>query len=213
MRKRVTLASFLTFGCVLLGLGAANFFPDQTWRALTIPRTLYDRILWRTTSMPSSADRQLKDPGDQPCYAHVSDEVEQISANPQAFAHRIVTIQGQYFSGFEISLLHTCGNGHNLDLWMEDASVVAVLARLNDWGGPTLRFKFDEQRNAAAWRKLRSQEGGDARPWCSDVTVVGQFETNTPKKGGFGHLGAYEHELILLNVLSLSRKKCEIRGS
>ena len=47
MRERVTLASFLTLGCVLLRLAAANFFPDQTWRALTMAQTPNDGIVSR----------------------------------------------------------------------------------------------------------------------------------------------------------------------
>jgi len=211
MRKLVTLAS-LTFGCVLLGLAAANFFPDQTWSVLNMAQTFYDRIASRTTPTTPGADRQIRDSMDRPCYAHMSDEVEQISANPQAFAHRIVTIPGLYVRGFEISSLSSCGNGHILDLWVENALGVISEAKLNEqlpsrerWDVPILAFKFNKQKNAAAWRKLRSQG------YCSDVSVVGQFETNTPKKGGFGHLGAYTHELILLDVLST--KKCEIRRS
>ena len=156
-------------GCVLLCLGAANLFPDQTWHTLTIAEALYDSTVSRRTSVPSGADRQIRDTRDQPCYAHISDELEQIFANPQAFVHRIVTIRGLYYSGFEISSLHACGNGHFVDLWMEDASSVVSMAKLNEhlpsrerFREPILSFKFDEHRNAAAWGKLPSQ-------WCSQL--------------------------------------------
>lgn len=215
MRKRVTLAAFLTLGCVLLGLAAANFFPDQTWRGLTMAGTFYEGIVSRLT--PSAANRHIQesrepDPRDvllpetQPCDAHISNEVEQIFANPQAFVHRIVTIRGRYLSGFEISDLTTCANGHIEKLWVENASAVVLMAKAIEqlpsrerWDSPILRFKFDEQKNAVAWRKL-----GVSRltSYCSDVTLVGQFETKTLAANGFGHLNAYKHELIVLNVLS-----------
>lgn len=212
MRKRVALAAFLTFGCVLLGLAAANFFPDQTWRALTMARTLYEAIVSRITPMASGGDRHIQrspqtDLRDQPCDVHMSNEVDQIFANAQAFVHRIATIRGRYFSGFEISSLVTCANGHWVELWVESSSSVVATAKLNEHlpsrerqDSPILRFKFDEQKNAAAWRKLESQAH------CSDVTLVGQFETNRLEV--FGHLGAYKHELILLDVLSSSWRGC-----
>jgi hypothetical protein len=156
----------------------------------------------------SASSHHIKlDPKDAFCHAHFSDEVEQIFANPQEFAHRIVTIPGQYKSGFEISSLITCANGHTVELWVENASVVRDNAMINEqlqlrerWYSPILSFKFDQQRNDTAWGNLESQGN------CSDVTLVGQFETGEPKPGGFGHLGAYSHELILLDVLS--SKQC-----
>jgi len=121
-----------------------------------------------------------------------------------------VTLQGTYRSGFERSSLLLCAGGHTAELWLEDAYSVFALSKLNErqppsgrWDIPILNFNYNEGKNAAAWGKLRSE--GD----CSEVTLVGQFETKAPKTGGFGHLGAYEHELILLDVLSA--KKCEYR--
>jgi hypothetical protein len=147
------------------------------------------------------------DPKDAPCRAHFSKEVEQIFANPPEFSHRVVTIPGLYLSGFEISSLFTCANGHTVELWVEDASDVRATAQIQlrlreRWYNPILRFKFDQKKNATAWEKLESQGN------CSDVTLVGQFETKEPKSGGFGHLGAYTHELILLDALST--KQCDL---
>lgn len=61
MRKRVSVAACLTFGCALLGLAAANFLPDQTFRAITMSRTLYDGMVSRITPMPSGANRQIQE--------------------------------------------------------------------------------------------------------------------------------------------------------
>jgi|SRR5215469_13516365 len=61
MRKRVLLASFVILGCALLGLAAANIFPDQTWRALTQARTLYDGMVSRITPMASGEDRYIQE--------------------------------------------------------------------------------------------------------------------------------------------------------
>ena len=52
------------------------------------------------------------------------------------------------------------------DLWVENALIAFADEQLpsREHGEePILSFKFDEQGNAAAWRKLRSQED------CSDV--------------------------------------------
>jgi hypothetical protein len=166
----------------------------------------------RTSPTPQSWFEQSSErTRDQPCGARFSGEVEQIFANPQTFAHRIVTIPGQYLSGFETSLLFTCANGHIVDLWVENAWGVLAMAKMNEqlplaerWDNPILKFKFDEQKNAAAWGKLNSQG------YSSDVTLVGQVETKTSDTGGFGHLGAHKHELILLDVLS--SKTCDSTG-
>ena len=61
MRKRLSLAAFLIVGCVLLGLAAANFFPDQTFRAVTMSRTLYHELVSRLTPIPSGTERNLQE--------------------------------------------------------------------------------------------------------------------------------------------------------
>lgn len=63
MRKRVNLATFFTFVGALLGLlgwACASFFPDQTWRALSTDRTMYDGFVSRLTPIPSGADRNIQ---------------------------------------------------------------------------------------------------------------------------------------------------------
>ena len=61
MKRKLTLAVVLTFGCVLLCLAAANFFPDQTFRAITLSRTLFDGIISRISPMPSGTNRQVQE--------------------------------------------------------------------------------------------------------------------------------------------------------
>jgi hypothetical protein len=61
MRKRLSLTAFFLIGCVLLGVAAANFFPDQTFRAVTMSRTLYYGIVSRLTPMPSGKYRQIQE--------------------------------------------------------------------------------------------------------------------------------------------------------
>lgn len=65
-------------------------------------------------------------------------------------------------------------------------------------------FKYDEAKSRAAWKKLNSASAASA--YKLEVTVVGQFETVFPQepqpmKLGFGHLNAYKHSLILVDVL------------
>jgi hypothetical protein len=143
-------------------------------------------------------------------------KVEQVLSNPQADAHRLVTIQGCYFHGFEDSTLRACQGGRLSEeaIWVEDATMIHDLDQWqpkgNDpdlsWLRIPLLFQYDEARNTAAWRELRKSWAG------SQVTVVGQFETTViqvpgvPRRDGFGHLGQFKHELILVDVVPSNRQ-------
>jgi hypothetical protein len=64
-----------------------------------------------------------------------------------------------------------------------------------------LLFEYDEKCNLQAWDKLDSVD-----QTASQVLLLGQFKTISPQvpvtmESGFGHLNAYEHELILVDVL------------
>lgn len=150
-------------------------------------------------------------PSESPVSASLSEPtVEQVLSNPQAYAHRLVTIQGCYFHGFEDSTLRACQGGGLSEeaIWVEDATMIHNLDQWQpkgnepdlSWLRIPLLFQNDEAKNTAAWREL-------SKSWVgSQVTVVGQFETTVmqvpgvPRRDGFGHLGQFKHELILVDV-------------
>ena len=68
-----------------------------------------------------------------------------------------------------------------------------------------LVFQYDDAKNQATWKRLEP----DPPPpiYRSKVKVVGQFETIAPQVpgpmgSGFGHLDAFAHALILVDVVS-----------
>lgn len=145
--------------------------------------------------------------------------VEQLLANPQAYAHQLVTLSGCYFSAFESSVLQPCQDASSNDvIWVENAALIHSIEQVQPSGiglpepqqlqrlsKPILVFKYDDATNRAAWNKLIPE----ALPpiYRSEVTVSGQFETMAPQvpgpmRGGFGHLNVFTHELILVEVLS-----------
>ena len=145
--------------------------------------------------------------------------IEQVLANPQAYAHRLVTIRGCYFSGFESSLPQPCQDAHRKDaIWVEDAAMIHSIDQLQPPGirlperqelrtpsKSVLVFQYEDATNRAAWNKLLP-EASQPIYWLQ-VAVVGQFETIAPQepgpmRSGFGHMGAFGHELILVDVLS-----------
>lgn len=105
--------------------------------------------------------------------------------------------------GFEILVLQPCGSQSRTQrIWIEDARIeqeLTTFSRLHpeykQRPGATLFFQFDEARNSRAWKKLDASVKDD---FASDIVLVGQFETGSD----FGHLGAYTHELILVDVLN-----------
>jgi hypothetical protein len=137
--------------------------------------------------------------------------VEELVANPQNFAHTMVTVRGCFVRNFELEVLEPCGGGLTREklIWVEDAGTVAMMLRLAHddellGGGPEfipftpkggLLFTYNEARDSRAWHKLPRGCSIDG----SEVVLFGQFETSS---GGFGHLGAYANELILVDVLS-----------
>ncbi len=128
--------------------------------------------------------------------------VEELVANPQNFAHTMVTVRGCFVRNFELEVLEPCGGGLTREklIWVEDAGSVAMMLR----SGPEfipytpkggLLFAYDGARDLRAWQELPSGYS----MVDSEVVLLGQFETST---GGFGHLGAYSNELIVADVLS-----------
>ena len=143
--------------------------------------------------------------------------VEQILDNPRAYAHRLVTIRGCYISGFERSTLQACKSADlgNV-IWVEDAATIHSLEQLQPSGitppnplelrpstASLFVFQYEESRNRKAWENLISESSRPAEP----VTLVGQFETIAPQspgpmRSGFGHVGVFTHELILVDVVT-----------
>jgi hypothetical protein len=137
----------------------------------------------------------------RPTSTHAVDStltVEQLLANPQGHAHVVVKVRGCFYHGFEMVVLHPCDvQKWTQRIWLDDAKGEQELTTINRLHpeyklppGTELLFQFDEARNSRAWKKLYDNI-------ASDVVLVGQFETGS----GFGHLGAYTHELILVDVL------------
>jgi hypothetical protein len=129
--------------------------------------------------------------------------VELVVARPQSYAHQLVTIRGCYFHGYEVSALGSCHDtrrGHVI--WVENAELLHSLQHLPITGLPeylrtSLVFQYDEARNRTAWRKLVPPSASSLSSSGVEVTVTGQFETGY---GGYGHMGAYAHQLVLMDV-------------
>jgi hypothetical protein len=113
--------------------------------------------------------------------------------------------------GFEISVLQPCGSTNPPQrIWVEDAEFAEAMKKLRlrlSHEGKTgelknlatekLLFTYDDERNSRAWQKLKSSSN-----W-GEVVLLGQFETSAPQGSSrYGHLSAYAHELILVEVLS-----------
>jgi hypothetical protein len=125
--------------------------------------------------------------------------VEELLANPQNFAHTMVTVSGCFVLNFEVRALKPCDGRpiREKPIGVEDAEIVTMKIRgepiFTPKGG--LLFAYDKARNSRARQKLPSGYSIVG----SEVVLFGQFETSAD---GFGHLGAYPNELILVDVLS-----------
>jgi len=145
--------------------------------------------------------------------------VEELLANPQSHSHTMVKVSGCFVAGFEKVVLQSCSSKNQAQqIWVEDAGFLEEMKKgsLPGMPEPTPRelkspaakkvlFAYDEGRNSRAWQKLAASMSQDQM--VSDVVLLGQFETIAPRDPvpmylGFGHLGAYAHELILVDVLS-----------
>lgn len=134
--------------------------------------------------------------------------VEALLANPQSHSHTMVRVKGCFVLEFEKSVLEPCkSQNQGQCIWIDDA-----MSNKPGFWGPTNRkdpapikllFEYDEGRDKRAWKELTASL--DQQQITSEVVLLGQFETiasHAPgEKTGFGHLGAYANELILLDVL------------
>jgi hypothetical protein len=129
--------------------------------------------------------------------------VEQLLANPRGHTHAVVKVRGCLYRGFEILVLFPCcSQSRTESIWLEDAETEHAFTTFNRLHPEhkvlpvtELYFQFDEARNARAWKKLNASLKDNI---ATDVVLVGQFETG---RSGYGHMGGYMHELILVDVL------------
>src|SRR5208283_2342819 len=145
--------------------------------------------------------------------------VEELMANPQIHAHTILKVRGCFVLGLERVTLCPCHSAKPEEsIWVEDARFVhemqkhklpdvpdAIPKGLEKHAIRRELFTYDERRNAEAWEKLKPVP--DREQSVLEVMLLGQFETvaqqvSPETQSGFGHLGAYLHELILAEVLS-----------
>ena len=142
------------------------------------------------------------------------------------YSHRLITVRGCYVEGYERTTLQPCTSKRHEDLvWLDSGEILAsdfrsfipetlVPKELKHPPStpPEFVFKYDEMKTRAVWAKLNriAPEGGE-------VTVTGQFDTVPLERWnsqshygfgiGFGHLGQYQHRLILVDVLDPERKR------
>jgi len=87
-------------------------------------------------------------------------------------------------------------------IWLDDAETEYAFTKFNHLHPERkvpiteLRFQFDRARNSRAWKKLNASLEINI---TSEIVLLGQFETGS----GFGHMSAYPHELILVDVLEI----------
>src|SRR4029077_5076698 len=89
--------------------------------------------------------------------------VEELMANPQNFAHTMVTVRGCFVRNFELEVLEPCGGGVTREklIWVEGAGIVAMMLSSGpEFMGYTpkggLLFDYDEARDSRARQKLPS---------------------------------------------------------
>ncbi len=195
--------------------------PNSSWNSAQIKRKVLRVKLTRScpilllavAAVTAGCHRSSPDGGAPSVIA-----VELIVANPHAYAHRVITVRGCYVSGFERMTVQPCDNAqHDQMIWVESAEMLhtleqaalpplpsAVPRELRTPEQPLFLFKYDEAQSRAAWKQLTPESAPSA--YRLEVTVVGQFETVSqdkagPTQVGFGHLNAYKHQLILVDVL------------
>jgi hypothetical protein len=138
--------------------------------------------------------------------------VEELLANPQDHSHTMVKVRGCFVSEFEKAVLQPCeSQNQGQNIWVEEAMFYEQINELGrnhpEFKGPApvkLLFEYDKGREKRAWKALTDSLGQKQR--TSEIILLGQFETIAPHapraNEGFGHLDAYPHELILVDVLS-----------
>lgn len=121
----------------------------------------------------------------------------------------MVKVRGCHWGGFEASVFLTCNpKNQGRKIWVESATFYKQIGmfpknnRLFPERDKNLKllFEYDEGSDKRVWEELKAS-------MASEVVLVGQFETS--RDIGFGHLGAYDHELILVNVLESKSGKAQ----
>jgi hypothetical protein len=148
--------------------------------------------------------------------------LEQVVAHPESYARRLVALRGCYIHEFERSTLQPCDNErHDNLVWVEPVKFTFKTGNnvppellpkelQSDKESDVFPFPYDEARSKSAWKELTKISSNPV-----PVTVVGLFETVAPNKAnpspvdwghGFGHLGQYEHRLIVVDVVETKQQ-------
>ena len=158
--------------------------------------------LWGGCKRPTSTQAVDSTHAADSTHADSTLTVEQLLANQQGHAHAMVKIRGCLDRGFEMLVLRSSCDHHHLAqcVWLEDAETEYAFTKFNRLHPKhkvpviELSFQFDRARNSRAWKKVNASLENNIR---SEIVLLGQFETGS----GFGHMGAYPNELLLVDVL------------
>ncbi len=145
-------------------------------------------------------------PGEPPTNPTLT--IEELLADPQSHSHTMVRVSGCYVTMFEMSELSPCGEIFHIGkpfvkdegdqhIWVGSARDFELLEKIRQrekLRTVKLLFAYDKGRDSRAWQKLEASTS-------SEVVLLGQFETKA-QGFGFGHQGAYAHELILVDVMN-----------
>jgi hypothetical protein len=136
------------------------------------------------------------------------------------YSHRMITVRGCYVEAYERTTVQPCDSKKHEDvMWLDNAEILATdvkgfvpeqlvpkeLQAPPNASPSEFIFNYDQLKTRAAWAKLYR-----IAPHGGEIVVTGQFDTVAPEKmnsesrgfgPGFGHLGQYQHRLLLVDVL------------
>ena len=176
----------------------------------------------------------------QPQRSSVALPIAEVLAGTKSYSHRLITVSGCYVEAYERTTIQPCDSKRHEDVvWLDNAESLPMYNRnftpdelvpkalqAPPTTPPEFVFRYDKSKIRTAWAILTR-----IAPNGGEVVVTGQFDTVAHEKmkdesrgfgPGFGHLGQYQHRLILVDVLDSERteinstqltKECAVKGT
>lgn len=170
------------------------------WRSATFSSLIFSVALWTDVHISTSA--QAVHPVAADRVLTVCDVLE----NPSQYRHRILTVRGIYFDGLRQDCQrHLITGGH---AWPDAVNLINAVPPLAGEGEPV------GQTDLASWERLDRLVVREARAnrkeeiWAEVTGLLRTPEKYVEADGrvalGFGHLGVYAAELVVIRISNVS---------
>ena len=149
--------------------------------------------------------------------APIATHLCEVTQHPADFNGKLIQIRAVVLHNFEISLLsdESCA----ASVWFTGPSTTFISMGMPKTEGNPVKLVEDDKYRSMQKYLAAQYKPKNKKIYCIGcslykvtVTVIGRFDHVREQDGGFGHLNAYDSELVLQQVLEVSPEALDTAG-